>query len=405
MEAYIMINYKLPNIPEIQDKAKYADFELSREKLEYALAEAVKKIDFALPTFTDKFPEHASVNNVYAAVENNTGWNTGFWTGMLWHAYELTGNEKYKEVILKHHIPSFYKRIDEKLDVDHHDMGFLYTPSCVAAYKLTGDKLAREAALKAADQLASRYKEKGDFIQAWGRIDDPKSYRLIVDCLLNIPLLYWAAKETGNEKYRDMAIKHFHATVANAFRADGSTFHTFYFDPETGAPVKGVTAQGASDDSAWARGQTWSMYGPMLTYIYEKNEEALEAFKATANYYLNHLPKDYVAFWDLSFTDGDEEPRDSSSDAIALCAMLEAIKYMDKDDELRKIYVNACNRIMNSLIDNYLTKDIPESNGLLLHATYGKPQKNGVDEMNIWGDYFYMEALHRMLDPEWELYW
>ena len=406
MEAYIMVNYKLPNIPEIQDKAKYADFELSKEKLEYALAEAVKKIDFALPTFTDMFPEHASVNNVYAAVENDRGWNTGFWTGMLWHAYELTGNEKYKDVILKHHVPSFYKRIDEKLGVDHHDMGFLYTPSCVAAYKLTGDKLAREAALKAADQLASRYKEKGEFIQAWGRIDDPKSYRLIVDCLLNIPLLYWAAKETGDEKYRDMAIKHFHSTIANAFRADGSTFHTFYFDPETGAPVKGVTAQGASDDSAWARGQTWSMYGPMLTYIYEKNEEALEVFKATANYYLNHLPKDYVAFWDLSFTDGDdEEPRDSSSDAIALCAMLEAIKYMDKDDELRKIYVNACNRIMNSLIDNYLTKDIPESNGLLLHATYGKPQKSGVDEMNIWGDYFYMEALHRMLDPEWKLYW
>ena len=394
----------LPEIPEIQDKAKYADFELSKEKLEYALAEAIKKIDFALPTFTDKFPSHSSVNNVYSADDNDTtGWNTGFWTGILWHAYQLTGDEKYKKVAL-HQIPSFYKRIVEKLGVDHHDMGFLYTPSCVAAYKLTGDTTAREAALKAADQLSSRFREKGEFIQAWGSLDDPMSYRLIVDCLLNIPLLYWAAKETGDQKYRDMAYNHFKTTISVIFRADGSTFHTFYFDPETGAPVKGVTAQGASDDSTWARGQTWGMYGPMLTYIYEKDENAIQLFKSTANYYLNHLPKDYVAFWDLSFNDGDKEPRDSSSATIAVCAMLEAIKYMDKDDELRKIYVNACNRIMNSLIDNYLTKDIPESNGLLIHATYHK-YKYGVDEMTIWGDYFYMEALHRMLDPDWKLYW
>ena len=131
----------IPNIPAIENPAKYADFELPKEKLEYALAEALKKIDFAIPSFTDKFPEHSSVNNVYAQVDNNRGWNTGFWTGILWHAYEMTGNEKYKEVAL-HHVPSFYERIDKKLGVNHHDMGFLYTPSCVAAYKLTGNEMA-----------------------------------------------------------------------------------------------------------------------------------------------------------------------------------------------------------------------------------------------------------------------
>ena len=136
-----------------------------------------------------------------------------------------------------------------------------------------------------------------------------------------------------------------------------------------------------------------------------ENEKALALFKATTSYYLNYLPEDYVAFWDLSYTDGDDEPRDSSSTAIALCGMLEGIKYMDESDPLRKIFVNATKRLMNSLIDNYLTKDIPEANGLLLHATYGKPQGNGVDEMNIWGDYFYMEALNRMLNPDWKLYW
>ena len=394
----------IPAIPEIIDKAKYGDFELPREKLEYALSEALKKIDFALPVFTDKFPSHASTNNVYQAVENTSGWNTGFWTGILWHAYELSGDEKYKNVALSQ-IPSYHKRIVEKIGVNHHDMGFVFTPSCVAAYKLTGNEMAKEAAVLAADNLISRYHPKGKFIQAWGDINDPNSYRLIVDCLLNIPLLYWATEATGDPKYREIAINHFNTTIDVCCRDDASTYHTYYFDLETGKPKKGVTAQGASDDSAWARGQTWGIYGPLLTYIYEKNDKALNTFKATTNYYLNHLPKDYIAFWDLMFTDGDDEPRDSSSDAICLCGMLEGIKYMDENDPLRKIYVNASKRIMNSLIDNYLTKDVPEANGLLLHATYGKPQKNGVDEMNIWGDYFYMEALHRMLDPDWKLYW
>ena len=143
----------------------------------------------------------------------------------------------------------------------------------------------------------------------------------------------------------------------------------------------------------------------MLTYIYIKDQRALDTFVSAANYYLSYLPSDYVAYWDLSFGDGAYEPKDSSSAAIAVCAMLEAVKHMDESDPQRKLFLNASHRIMNSLIDSYLTKDIEESNGLLLHSTYSKPGNVGVDEMNIWGDYFYMEALHRMLDPEWELYW
>lgn len=394
----------IPNIPNIEHPERYAVFDLPKEKLEYALGEALKKIDFAIPTFTLDFPGHSSVNNVYPAVKNNGGWNTGFWTGILWHAYQLTGDEKYKKVALGQ-IPGFYERIKNKIGVDHHDMGFVFIPSCVAAWKIAGSEMGRDAAIMAADHLITRYHEKGKFIQAWGKVNDPESYRLIVDCLLNIPLLYWASEVTGDKKYEEIAYNHFNTTIDVCCRADASTYHTYYFDPETGLPKKGVTAQGASDESAWARGQTWGIYGPMLTYIYKKNEKAMQVFKATSNYFLNHLPKDYVAFWDLSFTDGDDEPRDSSSDAIAACGMLEGMKHMEKDDPLRKIYTSGVNHMMSSLIDNYLTKDIPESNGLLLHATYSKPHKNGVDEMNIWGDYFYMEALHRLIDPDWKLYW
>jgi len=399
---------KLPDIPDIENPEKYGDFELSREKLESALAAALAKIDDRMiPDFgSDKYPAHSSVNNIYAQVNNDSGWNCGFWTGILWHAYELTEDEKYMNLALKQ-MPDYYDRIKEKKGVDHHDMGFVYSPSCVAAWKIERNETARAAAIMAADQLLTRYREKGEFIQAWGSMDKEDNYRLIVDCLMNIPLLYWATEETGDQKYRQVALKHYATTMKVAFREDASAYHTYYFDPKTGEPTKGVTAQGVSNDSAWARGQAWAMYGVLLTYSYEQNEDALKAFKATTNYYLNHLPDDYVAYWDLSFNDsnGAREPRDSSSAAIALCAMLEGIKHMEEKDPLRPVYVNACKRIMNSLIDDYMTVNLPFSNGLLLHATYSKPGNNGVDEMNIWGDYFFMEALHRMLDPDWSLYW
>ena len=388
-------------------EGKYSDFEIPREKLQTALFEALKKVDYALPTFSgDNFPSHSSVDNVYSVDSNLTsgGWNTGFWTGILWHAYELKGYYKYIEAA-NGQIPSFYERIENLLGVNHHDMGFLYIPSCVAAYKITGNVKAKEAALMAADHLISRYHEESGFIQAWGNVGATDNYRLIVDCLLNIPLLYWATEVTGDQKYWDIAYTHFSTTMSVCYREDGSTYHTYYFDYETNEPLYGATHQGASDESTWARGQAWGMYGPMLTYKYVQDEKALTSFISAANYFLTYLPSDYVPYWDLSFGDGAYEPKDSSSAAIAVCAMLEAIKYMDENDPQRRVFVNACNRIMNSLIDSYTTKNIPEANGLLLHGTYSKPHNNGVDEMTIWGDYFYMEALHRMLDPEWELYW
>ena len=383
----------------------YDDCDLPKEKLYAAFANAISKIDYMMTTFDyDEFPAHNSTNNIYSAVKNTSGWNQGFYTGMLWHAYELTGNSKYKDAALAH-IDTYTTRIDEKLGTETHDMGFLYTPSCVAAYKLTGDTTAKETALKAADNLVSRYHENGQFIQAWGEFGARNNYRLIVDCLMNIPLLYWATEVTGDETYRTVAVNHYNTTLKYAFRGDGSTYHTYFFDPDTGAPLRGETHQGASDDSTWARGQAWSMYGPILTYVYEKDPAALQAFCDTSNYFLDNLPSDYIPYWDLSFGDGSYEPKDSSAAAIAVCALLEGAKHLDESDPLRAKFVNAAKRIMNSLIDHYTTKNVSQANGLLLHATYNKNSNTGVDEMNIWGDYFYMEALNRMLNEDWELYW
>lgn len=379
---------------------------ITEEEVEKALQFATEQVKSNLPEFTYKFQNAYSINNFYKPIENNY-WTTGFWTGEIWLAYEYCGDEQLKaagEV----QIESFLNRIDRKIEVDHHDMGFLYSPSCVAGYKRMGSEKGKEAALKAADQLILRYHPVGEFIQAWGPMDEAENYRLIIDCLLNLPLLYWASVESGDNKYREIAEKHIDTTIKNVIREDYSTWHTFFFDMKTGEPDHGSTCQGYRDGSAWARGQAWGIYGCALAYKYTRREEYIEIFKHVTQYFLEHLPKDMVPFWDLEFTDGDAQPRDSSSASIAACGMLEMIQYLDKEDAA--IYRKLAKQIMKSVYNNYAVKDPKVSNGLVLHSTYSNhsPYNTcnhcGVDECNSWGDYFYMEALTR-LQKDWIPYW
>ena len=233
-----------------------------------ALDEAVAQVRVNLPLYTDRCQNHSSVDNLYPACDN-TQWTCGFWPGEVWLSYERTGDEAFKTAAMTL-VQSFDHRIRNKIEVDHHDMGFLYSPSCVAAYKLTGDETARDAAILAADQLMARFQPKGQFIQAWGAMGAPENYRYIIDCLLNLPLLYWASEVTGDAKYADIAHRHITTCLANSFRPDGSTYHTFFMNPD-GTPSHGATCQGYKDDSFWARGQAWGVYGSVLSYRYTKN--------------------------------------------------------------------------------------------------------------------------------------
>lgn len=381
--------------------------ELNAEETEQALQDASRQILRVLPEFTDRFPKAYSEKGFYEAGENRD-WTTGFWTGEIWLAYEYTGDEQLKQAG-EIQMQSFLDRIENKIDVDTHDLGFLYSLSCVAGYKLTGSQIGREAACKAAEELITRFHEKGEFIQAWGSLNAPDNYRLIIDCLLNLPLLYWATVETGDEKYHNIAEKHIHTAIANVIRPDFSTWHTFFFDMETGKPDHGATCQGYRDGSAWTRGQTWGIYGTAIGYKYTKRAEYIEIFKGVTDYYLRHLPQDLVPCWDLEFGDGDDDqPRDSSSASIAACGMLEMAKYLEPADAV--YYTGIAKKIMKAVVENYAVKDVSTSNGLVLHSTYSNhsPYNTcnhyGVDECNIWGDYFYMEALTR-LHKNWNIYW
>lgn len=375
---------------------------LTRAEVKNAIDLVIKQIDANMEYFKEKFPSSATKNNQYGIIEN-IEWTDGFWTGLLWLAYEYTGDEKYRELADKN-VASFKNRVEKDIELDHHDLGFLYSLATVSGYKLTGSKDAREASIKAANKLISRYQEKGEFIQAWGELGSKDHYRFIIDCLLNIPLLYWASDETGDAKYRNIANKHFVTSCNNVIRDDASAFHTFYMDNETGKPLRGVTRQGYSDDSAWARGQAWGVYGIPLNYRYTRNESCFNLYEGMTNYFLNRLPKDNVCYWDLIFNDGDDHSKDSSAAAIAVCGMHEMNKYLPEVDENKEVYKYAMHNILRSLIENYMNPEIEPGKPVLLHGVYSWHSGKGVDEGNIWGDYFFLEALIRFY-KDWNLYW
>ncbi|WP_429925590.1 glycoside hydrolase family 88 protein (plasmid) [Agrobacterium vitis] len=379
---------------------------ITDQQVTMALDIAVAQVRRNLPDFTYAAQNHSSVGNRYPAVANDQ-WTAGFWPGEIWLAYEHSGDKVFRYAA-QIQVQSFLHRIENRIATDHHDMGFLYSPSCIAAWKLVGDEDGRKAALLAADQLIERYQPVGQFIQAWGAKGNPNEYRYIIDCLLNLPLLYWATGETGDEKYREIALSHARTTLAHSVREDCSTYHTFYMDPTSGAPVRGVTKQGYSDDSFWARGQAWGIAGMALSYRYERIVEYRDAFERLLGFYLQRLPDDLVPVWDLIFSAEDGEPRDSSSASIVACGLLEMADLVEEADAAR--YRDLARRMMKSLADHYAVKDPSVSNGLVLHGTYSKKTSHntcrgeGVDECVSWGDYYYMEALTR-LSRNWSSYW
>lgn len=374
----------------------------SRTRVERAITAAVAAVARNLDHFGDTFPEPSSQGGVYPAM-GNTEWTNGFWTGQLWLAYELDGDDKFRQAA-ERHVASFFERQRERIATNHHDLGFLYSLSCVAGYKLTGNPVAKDAALGAAQLLMERFHAGAGIIQAWGDLNDPAQRgRMIIDCNLNLPLLYWAADVTGDLRYRAAADRHIEQAARHIVRADGSTYHTYFFDADTGRPRGGNTHQGVADSSCWSRGQAWGIAGFPLVSRHNDDPRLIELGQVLANYFLNRLPSDGICYWDLIFTDGPEE-RDSSAAAVAACGLLELASQMPLLDPHRSIYEHAATGMILTLAESYFAKDAAPGAGLLAHAVYHKPNRIGVDESCVWGDYFYLEALAR-LTRIWKPYW
>lgn len=390
----------------LNNSSRFSDrYEISRNKLINAAEAACNKLENNIRKNGIGFPDVCSKNYRYVYGENDN-WECGMYTGCIWLAYEITGDKFFRDIAEKQ-LASFKRRIDEKIGMDDHDVGFVYSPSCVAAYKLTGNEQARQYALDAVKYFYEHsYSKEGKFIIRLHKMwNEGAGCRTMMDSLMNAPLLFWAAKETGNEEYYNAAVEHNKTTMKYLVRDDASTFHHYQFDPQTAKPVKGLTFQGYSDDSCWSRGHSWGVYGFPIAYTYCKDEELIKTHKAVTYYMLNTLPNDNITYWDYVFTQGSDEPRDSSAGAISVCGMLEMSKHIPDDVEDKNIFTNASAQMMDALIDKCTGEKEYEYDGLICHVTHAKPFGFAIDECAVYGDYFYMEALARYLNPNRKMYW
>jgi unsaturated chondroitin disaccharide hydrolase len=289
--------------------------------------------------------------------------------------------------------PSYREKVFTRHLDTHHDLGFLYSLYSVALYKLTGDQQHREVGLRAAEVLSQRFNGKGSFIRAWGRMDESFSpigngtaqtdNMAIIDSLMNLPLLYWASNETGDQKYRDIAVGHANMVLKHFIRPDNSLWHAYRFNPQTGEPIGPENFCGRGVDSYWARGAAWAIYGFALSHAYTRDDKYLAASLRLAKKFIAQLDKEVVPVWDFRLPAKANLVRDTSAAVVAVCGFQELAKHHGADLEIRKA--------KNALLDRVCTEDYLDTNdacpGVLKSAYGDKPAYSS------WGDYFLMEAL------------
>jgi unsaturated chondroitin disaccharide hydrolase len=317
-------------------------------------------------------------------------WTSSFFTGMALLAWRETKDEFFLNQVLRL-APCYREKVFARHMDTHHDLGFLASLYSVALYKLTGDKQHREVGLRAAEVLSRRFNEKGDFIRAWGRMDENHpSYpagMAIIDCLMNLPLLYWASNETGDKKYRDIAARHADTVLKYFLRLDDSVIHAFHFDPETGQPLGPDNHCGFDQDSYWARGAAWAIYGFVLSYGYTRDERYLQASVRLAKKFITQRRIDGVPLWDFRLPPDRPQVPDASASAIAVCGIQELGRHHAAGAEL----VRAKDRLLDRVCcADYLDAN-PDCPGILKCAFGDRPAYSS------WGDYFLMEAVSREL--------
>lgn len=326
--------------------------------------------------------------------EENRFWTSAFYPGMMYLAYDLTGDSKF----LQYHedyLDSFEERLENGTHLTH-DLGFLYTLSSVACFQLTGEERAKCLALRAADRLAERYHENGKYIQAWGAMGaGDTEVRIIIDTMMNLPLLYWS----GKEEYRRMALEHAKTSARCLIRKDCSSYHTYWMNCDTGEAVRGATHQGFHDESTWARGEAWAVYGFALSYRHTKEALFLKTAMGAADFFIRNMPNSLVPYWDFSFNDRVPDKRDTSAAAILVCGLLELGNWVD--EETAEDYRHVAYGVVRALFDSCFEHN-PDQAGILKEGLYHRD--DGADEYTAWGDYFFFEALVR-LQKDWKPFW
>ena len=319
-------------------------------------------------------------------------WTSGFYPGVLWYAYDITGNERWKnEAIKRTEVFEDFQNIKE-----HHDIGFMMFPAYGNGYKISGKKEYKDILLNSAASLASRFNPNVGTIKSWSNKMHPrwKQHITIIDNMLNLELLFWAAKNGGHKKYYDIAVKHAETTMKNHFRKDLTSWHVLEYDSINGNILNRHTKQGFADDSRWSRGQAWGVYGYTMVYKETKDKKYLDFAKKLADTYLSLLPHDMVPAWDFDVQSNPKEEKDASAAAIVASSLMDLSTFVDSETDQER-YFNAGVEILKSLGSEKYSA-VGKADSFLLHSTGAKSLGHEIDVALIYADYYYIEALSRL---------
>ncbi|MFT4092932.1 MAG: glycoside hydrolase family 88 protein [Niabella sp.] len=344
----------------------------------------------------NNIPRSIQKNGQIRWIETPYDWTEGFWPGTCWMLFEKTKDQEWQQAAIA--AQKIYK--DHKNLTNDHDLGFIFNNSYGKAYRITGDTSYKQVLTDAANSLITRFNKNVGCIQSWDVTSGWQKERgwkfpVIIDNLMNLELLFEASNITGDTKYKDIAIAHANTTMRNHFRPDGSSYHVVNYDPETGEVLSRVTAQGFADESAWARGQAWALYGYTMCYRYTKDKKYLDFAEKIAGFILNHpnYPKDGVPYWDFNAPNIPDEKRDASAGAIMAAAFIELSNYTNGK------YLKNAEHIVNTLSGNvFAAKPGENGNFILRHSVGSIPHGNEVDVPLNYADYYYIEALIRLSD-------
>jgi len=319
-------------------------------------------------------------------------WTNGFYPGILWYLYEYSQDEKMRSLA-----ETWTSQLEQlQYETRHHDVGFQIFCSYGNGYRITGDDAYKDVIIRAAQSLATRYNPVVGAIKSWSWNPDPPlwTYPVIIDNMMNLELLLWSAKNGGEEKFADIATSHAIVTSMSNVREDGSVFHVADFDPESGKFVKGVTWQGYSHSSVWARGQAWALYGYTMVYRETGDKQFLKIARELADFFISNLPEDAIPYWDFRTPDIPNTNRDASAAAIAASGLIE-LSTFSSEPQLKQKYMTAAEKILATLCSqDYLTKGV-DNDALLLHSVGSMPESKEVDVPLIYADYYFIEALLR----------
>lgn len=353
--------------------------------------EQSKRMGNVLKEMPESFPRTTGKDGEFVTSKSDW-WCSGFFPGTLWYLYEYSKDSELLSLA-----EMMTQRVEkERYTTNHHDLGFMMYCSFGNGLRITGKPDYKDVLVQSSKSLATRFNNKTGLIKSWDWNKKWK-YPVIIDNMMNLEMFFWASKETGDPIYRNMAISHANKTMANHFRKDYSCYHVVNYNPETGEADLKITWQGYKDESSWARGQAWALYGYTMCYRETKDKKYLEQARNVAKYILNHpnMPKDGVPYWDFYAPNIPNAKRDASAGALMASALIELSDYVGKKES--KHYMKEATKIVETLSSpEYLAPVGDNANFILKHSVGSFPHNSEVDVPLTYADYYYVEALLRL---------